>query len=42
LALVTVLQFREYLSDWQAAEAVRACMDWKYLLGPELMDLGFD
>jgi transposase len=33
LALVTVLQFRENLSDRQAAEAVRARIDWKYLLG---------
>jgi transposase len=35
LALVTVLQFRENLSDRQAAEAVRARIDWKYLLGLE-------
>ncbi len=42
LALVTVLQFRENLSDRQAAEAVRARMDWKYLLGLELADPGFD
>lgn len=33
LALVTILQFRENLSDRQAAEAVRARIDWKYLLG---------
>ena len=33
LALVTILQFREPLSDRQAAEAVRARIDWKYLLG---------
>jgi hypothetical protein len=33
LALVTVLQVREHRSDRQAAEAVRARMDWKYLLG---------
>jgi transposase len=32
---VTVLQFRENLSDRQAAEAVRARIDWKYLLGLE-------
>jgi len=31
--LVTVLQFRENLSDRRAAEAVRARIDWKYLLG---------
>jgi len=33
LALITLLQFRENLSDRQAAEAVRARIDWKYLLG---------
>lgn len=42
LALVTVMQFRENLSDRQAAEAVRARIDWKYLLGLELSDPGFD
>ena len=42
LALVTVLQFRENLSDRQAAEAVRARIDWKYLLGLSLTDPGFD
>src|ERR671929_2276309 len=42
LALVTLMQFREGLSDRQAAEAVRACIDWKYLLGLELSDPGFD
>src|SRR5512143_2100729 len=42
LAVVTVLQFRENLSDRQAAEAVRARIDWKYLLGLELSDPGFD
>ena len=42
LALVTVLQFRETLADRQAAEAVRARIDWKYLLGLELTDPGFD
>jgi transposase len=42
LALVTILQFRESLSDRQAAEAVRARIDWKYLLGLELVDPGFD
>jgi transposase len=36
LALVTLLQFREGLSDRQAAEAVRARIDWKYLLDLEL------
>src|SRR5215211_4290527 len=42
LSLVTVLQFREGLSDRQAAEAVRARIDWKYLLSLELADAGFD
>src|SRR5919199_2869085 len=42
LALVTLMQFREGLSDRQAAEAVRARIDWKYLLGLELTDPGFD
>src|SRR5712672_127473 len=42
LALVTIVQFREHLSDRQAAEAVRARIDWKYLLGLELTDPGFD
>jgi transposase len=41
LALVTVLQFAEGLSDRQAADAVRRCIDWKYLLGLELTDSGF-
>jgi transposase len=42
LALVTVLQFAEGLSDRQAADAVRGRIDWKYLLGLELADPGFD
>ena len=42
LALVTVLQFREGLSDRRAADAVRARIDWKYLLGLPLADPGFD
>ncbi len=42
LALVTVLQFAEGLTDRQAAEAVRARIDWKYLLGLPLEDRGFD
>ena len=42
LALVTVLQFAENLSDRRAAEAVRGRIDWKYLLGLELTDPGFD
>jgi len=42
LALITVLQFLENLSDRQASEAVRSRIDWKYLLGLELSDAGFD
>jgi transposase len=42
LALVSVMQFREGLSDRQVANAVRGRMDWKYLLGLELSDPGFD
>src|ERR671938_586072 len=42
LALVTLMQFREGLSDRQAAEAVRGRIDWKYLLALELADAGFD
>ena len=42
LALVTIIQFRENLADRQAAEAVRARIDWKYLLGLELTDPAFD
>ncbi|SDS12077.1 Transposase [Actinoplanes derwentensis] len=42
LALVSVLQYAEGLSDRQAADQVRARMDWKYLLGLELDDPGFD
>jgi transposase len=42
LALVTIMQCRENLADRQAAEAVRARIDWKYLLSLELTDPGFD
>ena len=42
LALVTVMQFAEGLSDRQAADAVRSRIDWKYALGLELTDPGFD
>lgn len=41
LALVTIMQFAENLSDRQAAEAVRARLDWKYALSLELTDPGF-
>jgi transposase len=42
LAMVTVLQFAENLSDRQAADAVRGRLDWKYCLGLGLGDEGFD
>jgi transposase len=42
LALVVVLQYIEGLTDRQAADAVRRCMDWKYALSLELTDPGFD
>ncbi|MEW9513681.1 IS1182 family transposase [Streptomyces bacillaris] len=42
LALVSILQFAEGLSDRQAALAARARIDWKYALGLELEDPGFD
>ena len=42
LALVTVFQYLENLTDRQAADAVRGRLDWKYALGLELADAGFD
>jgi len=42
LALVTVLQRAEKLTGRLAAGAVRARLDWKYLLGLPLEDPGFD
>src|SRR5262245_2248042 len=42
LALVTLMQFAENLTDRQAAEAVRGRIDWKYALGLDLTDAGFD
>lgn len=42
LALVTIMQFAENLSDRQAADAVRGRLDWKYALGLELSGPGFD
>jgi transposase len=42
LALITVMQYMENLTDRQAAEAVRGRIDWKYALGLRLDDPGFD
>lgn len=42
LVLVTVMQFTEGLADRQAADAVRARIDWKYALGLALTDTGFN
>ena len=42
LALITVMQFLENLSDRQTADAVRSRIDWKYALGLKLTDSGFD
>ena len=42
LALASVLQYVEGLSDRQAADAVRGRIDWKYALRLELTDPGFD
>ena len=40
--MASVLQFSENLTDRQAAEAVRDRIAWKYALGLELEDRGFD
>src|SRR6266480_7222690 len=42
LALVTVFQFMEGLTDRQAADAVRDRLAWKYPLSLDLCDPGFD
>src|SRR5712691_11702786 len=42
LALITVFQFLEGLTDRQAADAVRDRLAWKYALSLELTDGGFD
>src|SRR5215212_3401719 len=42
LALITIMQFAEGLSDRQTADQVRGRLDWKYALGLELTDPGFD
>jgi transposase len=41
LALVMVMQYMEGLTDRQAADAVRRCMDWQYALSLDLHDPGF-
>ena len=42
LLLVCIMQFIDNLSDRQAAEAVRARIDWKYVLSLPLKDSGFN
>jgi len=42
VALVTLLQYMEAMTDRQAAESVCSRIDWKYLLGLPLDDDGFD
>jgi len=42
LALITIFQFIENLTDRQAADAVRDRLAWKYALSLELEDSGFD
>jgi transposase len=42
LALVTIFQFMEGLTDRQAADAVRDRLAWKYALSLDLCDAGFD
>src|SRR5262245_58644674 len=42
LALVTIMQFAENLTDRQAADAVRGRIDWTYALGLDLADAGCD
>ncbi|MCA9947816.1 MAG: transposase, partial [Anaerolineales bacterium] len=42
LALMTIVQFAEDMTDREAADAVRSRIDLKYLLALELNDPGFD
>ena len=42
LALVMVMQYIEGLTDRQAADAVRRCIDWKDRIGQFQTDPGFD
>lgn len=41
-SLVTALQFTENLTDRQAAAMAVRAIDWKYAIGAELTDTGFD
>lgn len=38
LALITVMQYADNLTDRQAADAVRSRIDWKYALGLGLVN----
>jgi transposase len=42
LVMVMILQFRHNLSDLDAAQAVADRISWKYALGLDLDDAGFD
>ena len=42
LAIVSIFQFMEGLSDRQTADCVRGRIDWKYALGLELTYAGFE
>ena len=42
LALISVMQYMENLSDRQTADSVRGRIDWKYALSLPLEDSGFD
>src|SRR5260370_14511362 len=42
LALISIMQFAENLTDRQAADAVRARIDWKYALCLAIRDTGFN
>jgi transposase len=42
LVLVTVMQSMEGLTDHQAADAVRRCMDWQDALSLDLSNPGFN
>src|SRR3954453_18558776 len=42
LGRVRIPQFADALPDRKAADAVRGRIDWKYALGLELTDPGFD